>query len=750
LIATVLLACLRSRPDLRYAVAYTALLVMALAPLATYVLIPPPVVIADAETAPMGEAVNPLGVRPSFAQTLAPNSSGETIPMADSSPRPGVGETETAVAQSDLQSPTPSDSRGFDEQLARYSAWLAPIWLVGVIVLALRQLAGWLLSQRMLATATPVSDRRLQDRVNVLLRSMGIRRAVRVVQSMIADVPMVLGTIRPVLIAPTSLVTGLSPDQWDAILAHELGHIRRYDYLLNLLLLAFETLLFYHPAVWWLSRQIRVEREHCCDDLAARVCGSPVALAEGLSAIEAARLQGGNTGLAVAATGWGRRGVTLRRVRRILGFSETRDRRNAPWLAGLLVLTVVLMGGGAIHLNGTLGGEVQAMEETSDGLEAVAEEAEEPAVKRAADLAPPVRITAGGQPIEVEGFAAPFVGDFDGDGKNDLLVGQYILGRLRIYRNVGTNARPKFDSFEWFKAGGRIAGVRPCCQIAFTPQLVDFNGNGRTDVLTGSGLTGELFLFRRRADQTFDEAEVLQNRESQVLMHRLSSRPRQYNVTALAYDWEKDGDADLLLGYSHLCLVLNEGTVREPSFDGGRLIECDGQPIIGGLGSPQMADWNGDGLDDLVAGLRRSVVWYRNIGQRGRPEFEAPRVLVPSRHVKTTDDQPGCHHAFCVADFNDDGRLDLLLGDRFRESIDEEDQRETSVADSDRRDALRKRYDDLRDEPDGETREERIGRYRRQLRAWQEYEALRLAASKADYRRRGNVWLYERIAPAER
>ncbi len=384
---------------------------------------------------------------------------------------------------------------------------------------------------------------------------------------------------------------------------------------------------------------------------------------------------------------------------------------------------------------------------------------DEPAGKRAADLAPPVQVMAGGEPIVVDGYAAPFVGDFDGDGKNDLLVGQYGLGRLRIYRNAGTNARPKFVKFEWFTAGERIAGVPVCCQVAFTPQLVDLDGNGRSDILTGSGVAGEVFVFRRRPDQSFDEAEVLQNSDGQVQMHRRSStgRPfaRRYNVTALAYDWDADGDADLLLGLSPLCLVLNEGTAREPSFDGGRLIECNGEPILGGLGSPQMADWDGDGLDDLVAGARRSIVWYRNIGTRGRPNFESPRLLVPlvttRSNQKAPDGQPGCHHAFCVADFNSDGRPDLLLGDRFRRAVElSEEARQKILADKHRLGALRTQYSDLRDEPKNESRSERIDRYRKLLRTWQEYQPLLLAGNAASgnrYEHLGHVWYFERLAP---
>ena len=121
-----------------------------------------------------------------------------------------------------------------------------------------------------------------------------------------------IGWLKPVILIPTSALAGLSPLQLEAILAHELAHIRRHDYLVNLLQTLVETLLFYHPAVWWVSKQIRIERENCCDDLAVSLCGDPILYAQALADLE--HLRGAGTNLVLAANG----GSLLHRVKRLL------------------------------------------------------------------------------------------------------------------------------------------------------------------------------------------------------------------------------------------------------------------------------------------------------------------------------------------------------------------------------------------------------------------------------------------------
>jgi membrane-associated protease RseP (regulator of RpoE activity) len=127
----------------------------------------------------------------------------------------------------------------------------------------------------------------------------------------------------------------LSPRQLEAVIAHELAHVRRLDYLVNVFQTVAETLLFYHPAIWWLSRRIRIEREHCADDVAVAACGDAVLYAEALAELEGSRT---TTSLAIGATG----GSLVTRIRRILGQPEGRHRPASAWLA-ISTTAVILM-----------------------------------------------------------------------------------------------------------------------------------------------------------------------------------------------------------------------------------------------------------------------------------------------------------------------------------------------------------------------------------------------------------------------
>src|SRR5262249_59849206 len=124
-----------------------------------------------------------------------------------------------------------------------------------------------------------------------------------------------------------------------AIIAHELAHIRRHDYAVNLLQTLVETLLFYHPAVWWLSNRIRTEREHCCDDVAIAICGDPVGYAQALAELESLRTL--SASMAMAATG----GSLLSRVRRILRMPLTDEPRSRSWPA-TIALTIIFPAAG--------------------------------------------------------------------------------------------------------------------------------------------------------------------------------------------------------------------------------------------------------------------------------------------------------------------------------------------------------------------------------------------------------------------
>src|SRR6185312_16037471 len=160
--------------------------------------------------------------------------------------------------------------------------WIVGAWAVGAALLAVWRLGGWVYLHRLTRCASVAPDA-LQAALDRLHDRLGLRCAVRLRESAAVSVPAVVGWVRPAILLPVGLLGGIAPEQLELILAHELAHIRRRDFLANLLQTAIETALFYHPAVWWVSRTVRVEREACCDDLVVAATGEPLPYARALA-----------------------------------------------------------------------------------------------------------------------------------------------------------------------------------------------------------------------------------------------------------------------------------------------------------------------------------------------------------------------------------------------------------------------------------------------------------------------------------
>ncbi len=191
------------------------------------------------------------------------------------------------------------------------------IWLAGVLIFLCRLNLGLMATGRWKSTGVEPAGTELEEMMQALRMRLGIDRAVKLLNSARVHSPTGIGWVRPAILLPLGCLTGLSQIQIEAIFAHELAHIRRHDYLVNLLQSVMETVLFYHPAVWWISTKVRREREHCCDDLAVAITGDRLSYATALSCLEEKRGGPAPAG-AFAATG----GVLKMRIARLLGLNE--------------------------------------------------------------------------------------------------------------------------------------------------------------------------------------------------------------------------------------------------------------------------------------------------------------------------------------------------------------------------------------------------------------------------------------------
>ena len=227
--------------------------------------------------------------------------------------------------------------------ISQSAPWIVSIWLSGATLFWLRLAGGWWLTGRMRSHQIRPAPPEWQRSLPLLCARIRLSRPVQLLVSARVDVPIVVGWLRPVVLAPVGALAGLPPEQVEALLLHELAHIARRDYLVNALQSVAEALLFYHPAVWWVSAHIRAERELCCDDLAVAATGDAFTYATALAGLEQCRSM--HAGSAVASNG----GNLARRIGRLLGQSRPESRTlSAPGAAAsafLLAVTASMVAG---------------------------------------------------------------------------------------------------------------------------------------------------------------------------------------------------------------------------------------------------------------------------------------------------------------------------------------------------------------------------------------------------------------------
>jgi beta-lactamase regulating signal transducer with metallopeptidase domain len=301
------LMALSQRARVRYVVGVTILLLMLIAPIATCML------------------------------SWQPHSSL----VERSQPLPSAG-TSANVKRQAIPSAASSSSASSSVESLGALPWLVEAWLLGVAFFSLRSAGGFLLLERERRKQSTVVEDRVLEICHRLQDQLGITRAICYCECAWLQAPAVIGWFRPVVFLPVTALTGLSEEQLEVVVAHELAHIQRFDPFVNVFQVCVETLLFYHPAVWWLNKRIRAEREHCCDDIAVALCGNAVEYARALTLMEEWRSA---PALAMAAN----RGPLTERVVRVLGLKTLGAGMRGIGLTGsVLCMAAALVAGNAL------------------------------------------------------------------------------------------------------------------------------------------------------------------------------------------------------------------------------------------------------------------------------------------------------------------------------------------------------------------------------------------------------------------
>ncbi len=298
-------------PNGRYALACAALTAMAIAPVATWMLL-------------RGPAAESVAVTFTAPMSAAPTESARSISLSL-----------TSDAYPAMPGPFLSWPRAFLSWPRAFLSWIVVFWLTGATAFWLRLLGGWILAERLRHRMVRPASAEWQRTLDRLKTRISVSRPVRLLVSGLLQAPAAIGWLRPVVLVPVGALAGFPSAQIEALLLHELAHIRRHDYLVNILQSAVEAVFFYHPAVWWISSHMRAERELCCDDIAVSITGDAVVYARALAELDSAR--------AIQPTVMAASGGSLSgRIGRLLGQSSASGRASCgPGAIPALILLAI-------------------------------------------------------------------------------------------------------------------------------------------------------------------------------------------------------------------------------------------------------------------------------------------------------------------------------------------------------------------------------------------------------------------------
>ncbi|MEW4565477.1 VCBS repeat-containing protein [Bremerella sp. JC770] len=297
----------------------------------------------------------------------------------------------------------------------------------------------------------------------------------------------------------------------------------------------------------------------------------------------------------------------------------------------------------------------------------------------------PVPLQADGKVINTSdngGHSGPCLVDVDQDGLRDLVVGDFS-GKFRYFRNVGSASSPEYSLVGYLQADGSDAEVNIYCCVGSSPFFGDLNGDGTLDMVSGCYSPGTIWKFPGTNER--DHSGRLAKPTPILDKHGVAVRHPGAASWPSLFDWDADGDLDLIHGDSEgrIGLRANIGSSTAAVFDSQEtMIEITNEigqltdhVIPKGHAAVAMGDWDRDGLPDLLSGSYNGGVYLlRNIGTLQKPHFQEPEAIVPPPmaakghglllpRIEGGTPKPGIRSQIFVVDYDQDGWLDLLVGD---------------------------------------------------------------------------------------